>query len=46
MNSAEPDRQVRVLILALVVGGVFVIALAIALAILVHPPTSPLPSSR
>lgn len=37
-TSAVPDRQVRVLILAFVLSGIFVIALAIGLAILIDPP--------
>jgi hypothetical protein len=35
--SADPDRQVRLLVLSLIVGGILVIALAIALAVLIHP---------
>jgi uncharacterized membrane protein len=34
---ADPDQHVRLLILSLVLGGIVVIAIAIALAILVHP---------
>jgi membrane protein implicated in regulation of membrane protease activity len=35
--SADPDRQVRLLILAFVLSGIVVIALAVALAILLDP---------
>jgi membrane protein implicated in regulation of membrane protease activity len=35
--SPDPDRQVRLLILAFVLSGIFVIALAVALAILIDP---------
>jgi hypothetical protein len=35
--SADPDRQVRVLILTFVLSGIFIIALAISLAILIDP---------
>jgi hypothetical protein len=37
VNANDPDRQVRVLILAFVLSGIFVIALAVALAILLDP---------